>query len=252
MLNLTRSAPTILLLVVLALVAALWFSGLNTRTPSPPARPTIHQLRQLADLLTLRVPVSDVQVSRITGYVGGIELALIVHGHAHLGTDLGQARFTDVNHNAQRTVLKLPEPDVRHASLDHSSTRVYRIDRRGLWQLVPGDAGEAELFNRAMERAEAVVATHAVGAGSHVREEARNSGGREVQSSAPRRCVRSERGRPLSVPRMLNSSVAGGVNRTIRSSRSRNNVAISVAASRLFRSEESWLSSSTRWLARQL
>ena len=158
MLNPTRSATTILLLAALALAAGLWLNASHTRTPSPPARPTIHQLRQLADLLTLRVPVSDVQVGRITGYVGGIELALIVHGHAHPGTDLGRARFTVIDHDTRRTVLELPAPDVRHAHLDHTSTRVYRIDRRGLWHLVPGDAGEAELFNRAMERAEAVVA----------------------------------------------------------------------------------------------
>ncbi len=47
---------------------------------------------------------------------------------------------------------------MRQASLDHASTRVYRIDRRGLWYLVPGDAGEVTLLNEAMGRAEQVIA----------------------------------------------------------------------------------------------
>ena len=153
-----RWRVTAALLLALGLTAGLYLATLNTPPTPPSTRPTLHQLHQLADLLTLRVPVSDVQVSRIAGYTGGIELVLLVHGHAHLGTDLARGRFTGVDTDARRATLELPMPEVRQASLDHASTRVYRIDCQGLWHIVPGQAGEVALVNRALERAQQVVA----------------------------------------------------------------------------------------------
>ena len=163
---------TAALLLALGLTAGLYLATLNTPPTPPSTRPTLHQLHQLADLLTLRVPVSDVQVSRIAGYTGGIELVLLVHGNAHLGTDLARGQFKGVDTDARRATLELPMPEVRQASLDHASTRVYRIDRQGLWHIVPGQAGEVALVNRALERAQQVVAE--VTADNELKQRARN------------------------------------------------------------------------------
>ncbi len=46
---------------------------------------------------------------------------------------------------------------MRSASLDHETTSIYRIDRSGLWHIVPGSAGERTLINQAMRKAEQTV-----------------------------------------------------------------------------------------------
>ncbi len=70
----------------------------------PVSAPTLQKVRNLAELVTLRATISDVQTTQLQGYTGGIACILIVRGQAELGTDLQQARFTKVD-QAQRTAV---------------------------------------------------------------------------------------------------------------------------------------------------
>ena len=148
--------------LILFTAGALSAGVLLTQPPETSPRhtvsaPKLAKIEALAELVTLRTRITDVQVTEITGYTGGVRCILVVRGEAELGTDLEHARFTDVDGDEKRAVLKLPPARVRQTRLDHDHTKVYRIDRTGLWRIVPGSAGEAELVNHAMQRAERIV-----------------------------------------------------------------------------------------------
>ncbi len=112
--------------------------------------PTIEQVRKLSQLVTLHVPISDVQVSELDGLTGGLRLALAVHGDVQIGTDLSHARFEDVNDERRTALLVLPKPRPQRPRLDHEKTRIVELQRGGAWRFVGGQAGERELTNRAM------------------------------------------------------------------------------------------------------
>lgn len=152
-----RSLVPILVLVIALLV--LWIALLDRNFPPPTVSvPTVEQVQALAQLMTLRVPVADMQVVRLQGYTGGASLILVSRGQVLIGTDLDQAHFEEVDQSARHAVLVLPEPSVQYAALDHERTTIYRIDRSGLWQFMPGDAGETALVNRAMRQAQVQLA----------------------------------------------------------------------------------------------
>lgn len=121
-------------------------------------RPTIEQVRELASLVTLDVPISDTQVSKLKGFVGGVELILSVHGDVQIATDLSQARFDRIDERVQSATLTLPRPQVQRPRIDHEKTRILEITRGGMWRLVPGQAGESALINQAMLTAQHMLA----------------------------------------------------------------------------------------------
>jgi len=128
---------------------------------SGPAGPTIEQVQKLANLVTLRVPISDVQVSRLEGFTGGLRVAIAVHGDVEIATDLSTARFEDVDHAQRSAVLVLPRPVTVRPRLDHEKTRVIEYQRSGLWWWVNGQAGEDVLTSRAMTHAQRLLAATA-------------------------------------------------------------------------------------------
>jgi hypothetical protein len=119
--------------------------------------PTIEQVQELTQLVTLEIPVRDVQTTKLQGYTGGVSLVLVVVGEVEVAIDLSRAHLCDPQPDAKHITLILPNPELRRPRLDHDRTRVYRVDRSGLWYLLPGDAGEAELVNYGMERAQATL-----------------------------------------------------------------------------------------------
>jgi len=157
-----------LILAGLMLVAAAGGGYvLHMRTAPDPAaapvvhrstRPTIEQVRELASLVTLDVPISDTQVSKLKGFVGGVELILSVHGDVQIATDLSQARFDRIDERVQSATLTLPRPLVQRPRIDHEKTRILEITRGGMWRLVPGQAGESALINQAMLTAQHMLA----------------------------------------------------------------------------------------------
>ena len=125
--------------------------------PHRVSAPTLARVRDLGELATLRARISDVQVTTIEGYTGGVQCVLVIRGIAEMGTDLEDAAFTKLDQAERTAELRLAPVNVRLAKLDHEHTKVYRIDRTGLWRIVPGSAGETKLVNRAMRRAEQTV-----------------------------------------------------------------------------------------------
>lgn len=140
--------------------ARTWSTGSTPPAPSSShAGPTVEQVRALSTLVTTRVDVADVVETRLEGYTGGARAALLVKGDFLLGTDLARARFESVDPVGRTAVLLLAQPDVTSPRLDHERTRLFAIDQRGLWRVVPGDGGIPEaLVNRAYRDAQRFVA----------------------------------------------------------------------------------------------
>ena len=76
------------------------------------------------------------------------------HGDVELTVDLSQARLEDIDEATRCATLVLPDPIPSRPRLDHERTRIYQIDRTGLWQIVPGQAAEAKLVDAAMAEAQ--------------------------------------------------------------------------------------------------
>jgi hypothetical protein len=114
----------------------------------------LEQIQQLGELVTLDVPVSDVQTSTLEGVTGSVSLVLLVRGSVQIGTDLEHAVLDRVDAEGRTAVLMLPAPRTSRPRLDHDRTHVYRNDRTGLWRLFPTPGAEAALYDRAMKQAQ--------------------------------------------------------------------------------------------------
>ncbi len=117
----------------------------------------ISRIAEVAELITLKVPVSQVMTSELTGYVGGIRCVVVVNGEVALGVDLEQAQMEDVDPDTRTATLFLPQPEVQYARLDHQRTKIYDISRQGLWWLAWGDEGAQKLINKMIREAQASV-----------------------------------------------------------------------------------------------
>lgn len=120
--------------------------------------PTIEQVQKLASLVTLRVPISDVQISELEGFFGSVKLVMAVHGEVEIATALSAARFEDLDHETRAATLLLPRPAPQRPRLDHEKTRILELQRGGAWRFLTGDAGEKQLTNRAMLAAQRTLA----------------------------------------------------------------------------------------------
>jgi hypothetical protein len=125
----------------------------------------LSRITELAELVTLRVPVSTVVTTEIAGYTGSISCVIVVNGEVELGVDLEQARFEDIDPEARNATLVLPEPKTRAARLDHIRTHVYSVDRHGLWVLLPSDEPGRRIVNMGMNEAQNAVEAAARDAG---------------------------------------------------------------------------------------
>lgn len=117
----------------------------------------ISHITEMAELVTLKVPVSTVLTSKLAGYIGSIKCVIVVYGEVELGVDMEAIRFEDVDPVARSATLILPEPKVRHARLDHERTMIYSLSREGLWWVLMSDEPARRLVNDVMKRAETVV-----------------------------------------------------------------------------------------------
>ena len=153
----TQIIWTVLMLLVGGVLGICLGPRLRTNTPVESTPAVIGGIAELADLVTLRVPVSRVHVTKIGGYVGSVDCVVLVNGELELGTDLKQASWQEVDTEARTATLLMTEPAVRRARLDHEQTSVYRIDRRGLWLMVPSVEASRVVVNLAMAEAQRVV-----------------------------------------------------------------------------------------------
>lgn len=120
--------------------------------------PTIERLREMSELVTLTVDVADVQETRIDGHVGAISALLIVKGDVQVGVDLAGGRLEQIDNDAHRAVLVLPEPSASRPRLDHERSRLYALRQVGLWQITPGDRMYGKVTDQAWLEAQQTVA----------------------------------------------------------------------------------------------
>lgn len=154
----TRSVKRIMLLVTVGLLAWMLAGRLFAPPSGITSAPSVEQLKPLAALMTHRVVVVDALTVTITGYVGELRAAVIVRGDAMLTVDLAQATIKDIEHEARTVVIVLPPPHVLSARVDHEHTRIFSVEASGLWALMPGVGGRAEIIDRALREAQEVIA----------------------------------------------------------------------------------------------
>jgi hypothetical protein len=147
--------------VIVLCAGILWMSLRVGRLveQEPGSMPTIQEIQGLAELTTLKVTVADALVTEVRGTTGGIDVVLVVHGEARIGTDLSAAHFESINHENRTAVLVLPTPRIQSVRLDHARTRIVGIWPTGLWTIVPGSGSiDGIAVDRAFTQAEQVVA----------------------------------------------------------------------------------------------
>ena len=145
--------------VIVGMGLTSWRSiPLSGQQSSYHAGPSIEQVQGLAALVTTKVEISDVQLTHIDGYTGGVTAALLVRGDLLIGTDLSRARFETVDSEHQNAVLTLIEPSVTSPRLDHDRTRLFAISQQGLWQITPTNVADAAVVNRAYADAQRLIA----------------------------------------------------------------------------------------------
>ncbi len=166
-----RTVVVILVVAVLAgaaYFARSWVVPIEPKQSDPVRHvvaiaPSIERVREMAELVTMEAPISDVQVSKLEGYTGTIELVMAVHGDVVVGTDLGEAKYAAVDGAKRKVVLEIPMPKSGRPRLDHEMTRTVSVTRSGLWKYYPGETGLKTLQNRALKRAQRYVAGVAIG-----------------------------------------------------------------------------------------
>lgn len=118
---------------------------------------TIDQVQALSSLVTSHVEVSDVIVTRLEGYTGGVEAAVLLRGDFELGVDLTAARFESVDTASHHAVLLLPQPHVSQPRVDHQRSRMVALYDKGLWVIVPGNDARIAVTNNAMRDAQSLI-----------------------------------------------------------------------------------------------
>ena len=152
--------------IVLLIGSALgWAGALMIQRPlaadSVHSGPSIERMSELSQLLTLRIDVADVLVTRIDGVTGGVQVAMLVKGDVALGIDLSQGRFDQVDRNRCTAVLVLPPPQASCARVDHERSRLFALTSDGLWMITPGTRDYLAVVDKAMAEAQDLVASAA-------------------------------------------------------------------------------------------
>jgi hypothetical protein len=150
-----------LAMLIAGLGLGLWWMGRSpVRSPwtCNSGGLTLERVRALADLVTVRAEVADVQETSLAGYTGSIRAALLIRGELLVGVDLSRATFEQKDEIRHTAVLSLPAPHVLSARLDHQRTRIFGITTRGLWLIAPGGQNaDAAVINRAYREAQVAI-----------------------------------------------------------------------------------------------
>jgi hypothetical protein len=139
-------------------VGCLFASRLQRIARPATTGPVLQGIQEIGSLLTLQTTVVDVHTSELAGYTGSVRVVILVKGDVQLACPVDDARFENVDEESRQAVLVLKPPVASRPRLDHDRTRLWALDRTGLWQLMPGHAQEAELVSNALQEAQHVVA----------------------------------------------------------------------------------------------
>jgi hypothetical protein len=155
-------AIIILLIIILIVGAAAGLLGYQiatrvappTPTPVPPPIVSIEEIRQAAELATVKYTLStDITAASVPDDIRqtlGVkeEIVLIAYGQVAAGFDLGELQDSDLWTDGSRVQLHLPAPKILYTRLDHERTHVVYYKKS--W-FVEHDVG---LEGRALQEAE--------------------------------------------------------------------------------------------------
>jgi hypothetical protein len=149
-----------LLLLASGFVAAMVWNDTHHRplTPQPnSSAPTLQQVQSWATLVSTRVLLSDVVTARVDGFAGSIEALVVVRGDVAVGVDLQQATIQEVNQASRHLLLCLPQPRAQQPRVDHEHTRVFAIQRYGLWRIMRRDEAARQAIDAAFAEAQKAI-----------------------------------------------------------------------------------------------
>ncbi len=149
----TKILLLMLLLMALALLGLMLLERLRVVRPSAPAHITLEQVRELSELVTLKVPLHQLIETDLTGYTGATRCVVLARGEALISTNMARSQF-ELDPSRHLAQLTLPPPRVLSATLEHGDTSTLLVHRFGLWKIVPGEAGEAHLIDSALADAQ--------------------------------------------------------------------------------------------------
>ncbi len=144
MTELTKQMLRLLIGVLSVLLAALSASlGFWLGSQDPPPRsfrsmaPTVTQLERISEVAATRVHVTDILLAEGEGYRG----SWLIKGDALLSLDVSQAKIVDVNTAARTATIRLPQPRVVSARVDHDKTQIWSVEKTTWLPWKWGDQG---------------------------------------------------------------------------------------------------------------
>lgn len=125
-------------------VGTLWLcinrDGWNQPDPGSRSRslgPSISQLERIGELASTRIHMTDVMTAEGEGLRG----VWLVGGDALLSCDLSRARIVQIDTAARTATIRLPNPHVKSARVDHERTRTWSVERNTWLPWKWGDQG---------------------------------------------------------------------------------------------------------------
>ena len=121
----------------LALAAAFVF-GIREYSRMPESKttfvstgPTIQQLEELAELVSLQVTTNDIMSAESEGFFG-YKGSWIIKGEALYATDLALAEIAESSGPGTESKwrISLPAPVIKWARIDHENSKVYDVSRK--------------------------------------------------------------------------------------------------------------------------
>jgi hypothetical protein len=119
------------LVLIVALIVAMPGRPTSSVTSTTP-RITLEEIREVADLVTLTVPLHQIIEATLDGFTGGLTGLLVVRGEGLISTDLLGAEI-EINERARTVTVALPPPRVLTCRLDHRETAIVHLARYGAW-----------------------------------------------------------------------------------------------------------------------
>ncbi len=113
--------------------------------------PTIERLERLSTLVSSRVYVADVLIGEGDGCRG----AWLIRGDALIAVPLGKAAVIDKDESARRATIRLPQPEILQARVDHAKTKTWEV-RTTAW--IPWHCDQDHLRDEVMHQAQLMVA----------------------------------------------------------------------------------------------
>lgn len=137
----TRLVIVTLLMLLLVAFSVSWGIRLGSREHPPPQvrsmAPTVTQLERIGELAATRVHVTDVLTAEGEGYRG----SWLIKGDALLSLDVSQATIVRVNTEARTAAIRLPQPRVVSARVDHDKTKIWSVEKTTWLPWKWGDQG---------------------------------------------------------------------------------------------------------------